>query len=181
MIDSAQAPFRYREETAGVFGLGPRSETWDWVWGAYYEGVGGGEGWAGGERGEREALVSIHYQQVSPEDDRAKILQTGRHLKVSAVVFNGFYGTQVNFWFDVSGDYPSAVSASAYVGDGMKGNEFLAWVLKGVEIGLMGVNGGVPSMGNLCFSSMAEELILVKNPTSFIANMKNSYRDIFLQ
>jgi hypothetical protein len=56
----------------------------------------------------------------------------------------------------------------------MKGNEFLAWVLKGVDIGLMGINGGALAAGNLCFSSMAEELILVKNPTSFIANMKNS-------
>jgi hypothetical protein len=78
VIDQAQASFGWKDggSSAGVFGLGPRSETWDWIWSAYYQDVGAPKGYAGISR---EALVSIHYQQVTPEDGAAKILRTGRH------------------------------------------------------------------------------------------------------
>ena len=91
-------------------------------------------------------VLSIHYQNEDPENDEIKQLATGKYDRFSGLVLNGQEGVQNQIWFDVD----QAISFD-YWGLDQVTLELIGWGINGV-------------LGNICFTTVNEDFILVKNP-----------------
>ena len=151
LIPYESAPYKFgkispnseQDMTAGVFGFAPNSTVWDWIAEVYYSTY---------DRDtqqfnlmENEIYLSIHYQNEDPDNDQIKELATGKYDRYSGMVQDGQDGIQDQIWFNVDPNL-----AEIY------------WALDQVNIEIIGWVG--VNICNICFTTINDDLILVKNP-----------------